>query len=498
MGWGREGDREGETDRQADSQAERDKETETETDRVGETHTHTNTQIESCNSVSPFSKKQSWNRGVAIHGINHLRLQHNLVYNIRGHTFFIEDGPEIENRIEDNLAIKTIPSMNLLNTDQTPAGFWIVSCWNYIRNNHAVASRRYGLWIRPEISATGTSVNTPDVHPINIPVLEISGNQAHSNGKYGLRVFDVFLPNEASVIKDLFVWRNGMVGWTATKVGKLGFDGVVSVQHGETHFEGRSTETQRWDENFIRNALFVDYIDLPLTQSYSATHDSFTSVDVLGGPMKGGLLLPWNELAGGMTISNVTFVNHFEPVLRGGAHIARGGSPSTGDGAWETRFEGINFVNTSQRALFRHPHEAFFYDLDGTLTGSGIQEDYARSGGSIIGSSLVPRSVLRPPEHCVNTDMTTKSPNGRYGDVGGMVCTGQIFRRVVFKAIKQDSLVGKSVCVRYVILLRMVVGVGVFAVSLGVFATSCLGMGGFAGWVIGFLLNAMISSCSVL
>lgn len=147
----------------------------------------------------------SWNRGVAIHGINHLRLQHNFVYNIRGHTFFIEDGPEVENRIENNLAIKTIPSMNLLNTDQTPASFWIVSCWNIIKSNHAVASRRYGLWIRPEISATGTSVNMPDVHPINIPVLDISGNQAHSNGKYGLRVFDVFLPNKASVIKDLFV-----------------------------------------------------------------------------------------------------------------------------------------------------------------------------------------------------------------------------------------------------------------------------------------------------
>ena len=86
--------------------------------------------------------------------------------------------------------------------------------------------------------------------------------------------------------------------------------GVVSVQHGQTHFEGRSTETERWDENFLRNALLIDDIDLPLTQSYSATHDSFTAVDILGGPMKGGLLLPWNELAGGMTISNVTFVNH--------------------------------------------------------------------------------------------------------------------------------------------------------------------------------------------
>ena len=77
----------------------------------------------------------------------------------------------------------------------------------------------------PQISATGTSVNTPDVHPINIPILEFRGNQAHSNGKYGLRVFDEFLPNAPSVIHDLFVWRNGMVGWTATKVGKLGFDG---------------------------------------------------------------------------------------------------------------------------------------------------------------------------------------------------------------------------------------------------------------------------------
>jgi hypothetical protein len=174
-----------------------------------------------------ISIHHSWNRGVAVHGINYLRVQHNFVYNIRGHTFFIEDGPEEHNWLEGNLAIKTIPSMNLLNTDQTPACFWIVSCRQYILNNHAVASRRYGLWIRPEISATGTSVNTPDVHPINIPILKFRGNQAHSNGKYGLRVFDEFLPNEPSVITDLFVWRNGMVGWTATKVGKLGFDGIL-------------------------------------------------------------------------------------------------------------------------------------------------------------------------------------------------------------------------------------------------------------------------------
>jgi len=162
------------------------------------------------------SVHHSWNRGVAIHGINYLRLHSNFAYQVMGHTFFIEDGPEEFNHLENNLAIKTIPSMNLLNTDQTPAGFWIVSGANFILGNHAVASRRYGMWFRPEMAATGTSFNTPDVHPINIPVLEFRGNQAHSNGKYGLRVFDLYKPNAPSVIRDLFVWRNGKVGWTAT------------------------------------------------------------------------------------------------------------------------------------------------------------------------------------------------------------------------------------------------------------------------------------------
>eukprot|EP00961_Rhodomonas_salina_P299142 3938684-Rhodomonas_salina.3 len=181
------------------------------------------------------SVHHSWNRGAAIHGVNYLRVAHNVFYNVMGHTLFIEDGVEQFNRVEGNLGIKTMPSMNLLNTDQTPAVFWIVtvrsrlvlsvlmacavlacrqssisksqfivsSCVlsvltsfeklltsrpvpqgkNYILNNHAVASRRYGLWFRPEISATGTSANTVmEVHPINIPILEFDGNVGHSNG----------------------------------------------------------------------------------------------------------------------------------------------------------------------------------------------------------------------------------------------------------------------------------------------------------------------------
>lgn len=44
---------------------------------------------------------------------------------------------------------------------------------------------RYGIWYRAEISATGTSANTPAINPINIPVLQSSENVAHSNGMSG-------------------------------------------------------------------------------------------------------------------------------------------------------------------------------------------------------------------------------------------------------------------------------------------------------------------------
>jgi len=36
------------------------------------------------------SVHHSWNRGVAIHGINYLRLENNFAYQVMGYTFFIE------------------------------------------------------------------------------------------------------------------------------------------------------------------------------------------------------------------------------------------------------------------------------------------------------------------------------------------------------------------------------------------------------------------------
>ena len=80
---------------------------------------------------------------------------------------------------------------------------------------------------------------------------------------------------------------------------------------------------------------------------------------------------------------------------RGCAHCGKAGSPSFGDGAFETQFCMMTFVYSSQRALFRHPNEAFLYDLDGILTSSNMSENYT-FGGRIRGSSLVGTSCLLP------------------------------------------------------------------------------------------------------
>ena len=111
-----------------------------------------------------------------------------------------------------------------------------------------------------------------------------------------------------------------------------------------------------------------------------------------------------------------------------------------GDGAFETRFQGMRFVNSSQRAYFRHPNEAFLYDLDGSLTDTGIVETYTR-GGNIRGSSLVGTSILLPPGVCNPTILASGV------GTGGSICKGLIFRRLWHMIRSPPSWVGKALCV---------------------------------------------------
>ena len=189
---------------------------------------------------------QSYNRACTIHGVHYLRVTENVAYNTKGHTFFIEDAAETKNVLEYNLAILTKKSWSLLNSDQTPASFWITHPDNILRHNHAAGSDNYGYWYDTKPNPTGPSFD-PNICPENSPLGEFANNVAHSNGRYGLRVFHKLIPrlypcnpiiDDPNNVNDPY-WRNPLI--TARFVNLTSYknrrNGAIALDIGDVRFE---------------------------------------------------------------------------------------------------------------------------------------------------------------------------------------------------------------------------------------------------------------------
>ena len=70
--------------------------------------------------VSECSIHESFNRAVNIHASNYITVEKTVIYDIMGGAFFLEDGVEIGNTLQYNLAVFVKESSSLLNDDQTP------------------------------------------------------------------------------------------------------------------------------------------------------------------------------------------------------------------------------------------------------------------------------------------------------------------------------------------------------------------------------------------
>jgi len=122
-----------------------------------------------------------------------LTIADNVAYNIKGHSIFIEDGIESRNFIQNNLVMNTHRSWSLLNTDTTPANFWITFPDNDFVGNHAAGSANYGFWFDSKVHSTGPSASN-DVCPTKSQAGLFINNTAHSAGRYGLRIFHEMTP----------------------------------------------------------------------------------------------------------------------------------------------------------------------------------------------------------------------------------------------------------------------------------------------------------------
>lgn len=141
--------------------------------------------------VRQSSIHNNFNRCLTIHGTNWLSVVGNVAYNTVGHCYFLEDGSEMGNTLENNLGLSTSPplkGMEIIPSDQTPATFWITNPYNFVRGNVAAGSAHTGIWYALPTNPTGPS-KTDRIWPRRTPLGEFVGNTAHSN-LTGLNVDD--------------------------------------------------------------------------------------------------------------------------------------------------------------------------------------------------------------------------------------------------------------------------------------------------------------------
>ena len=307
----------------------------------------------------------TFNRAVTIHAVDNLLVEKNVAYNIMGHAYFLEDGIEKHNIIQDNLGIFVRGSSSLLNVDITPATFWAVNAQNIIRRNAAAGGTHFGFWYSLPTNPTGPSA-TSDVCPRKQRVEEFADNTAHSFGWYGLWIFEFYYPTRTGECSDnepapsyfdrFLAWRNDR-GVEFSDVGSLQLRDSIMMDNRLAGVEYTDLSNTEWGENgpLIKNTLIVGRSDI-------------TQGDNTFNCTAAGIRTPHSYY---LTVSGVTFVNFDGP---GCFPIQACSHCRDFQGGFETRYEQISFINAgiNQLTQWQWTHEHVHRDMDGTLTGNGV------------------------------------------------------------------------------------------------------------------------------
>lgn len=310
---------------------------------------------------------QGYNRAFTIHGTHYLRLIDNVVYKVMGHNIFIEDAIETFNLIKRNLVVDTRRSWSLLNTDQTPASFWITHPQNNFIDNHAAGSDRYGFWFDLQTHAMGPSA-TRGVCPENNRVGQFIGNFAHSNGRYGLRIFHNMVPREnacrgisasnpaiTTYLLNFTGWKNGRNGAIAENVGDIRMKDFKTADNKLAGIEYSLLSVGGLRPR-VEDGLIVGRID--------------TGDGGINGASPHGIIGPRAE---GFFITGTKFANfnwNGAGAIGTCSHCFKSSSTDSG-GRTVTTSNLVFDESTTRRLKYQVPHRAIMRDLDGSLTNQG-------------------------------------------------------------------------------------------------------------------------------
>uniref|UniRef100_A0A8C1B8X1 PKHD1 like 1, tandem duplicate 2 n=1 Tax=Cyprinus carpio carpio TaxID=630221 RepID=A0A8C1B8X1_CYPCA len=363
---------------------------------------------------------QSYNRAVTIHNTHNLLVERNVIYNIMGGAFFIEDGIETGNILQYNLAVFVKQSTSLLNDDVTPAAYWVTNPNNTIRHNAAAGGTHFGFWYRMHDNPDGPSYN-PNICQKRVPLGQFFNNTVHSQGWFGLWIFQEFFPMRTgscsfstpapAVFRRFTSWNNEK-GAEWVNVGAVQFSEFLMVNNEKAGVEAKRIIRQYvsgWGLDggaAVVNSTMVGHVDeLGLGSNYCTAR---------------GVVLPLDD---GMSVINTKFVNFDRPSCAavGVAEIV--GTCMFRCGGWSARFSGIQYYQSPNKAWFRWEHEVALVDTDGSLTGREV----------------VPKNNLLDPRRCFpGTEWSVGVP--------AAVCDNTVnFHRMVVVNPSPPSLQSKDV-----------------------------------------------------
>jgi len=166
----------------------------------------------------------SHNRWVTIHGTNYLVVRDCVGFQSVGHGFFLEDGTEVFNVLDRNLAIqafrgKPLPNQALPFDANDGAGFWWANSLNTFTRNCSSENGRYGYRFEATASSrfpTTLAIMTPDgkrkaADIRTLPFVRFDDNEACCDGLYGFNLGEGvarFGPDPAHpfIIRNMKIW----------------------------------------------------------------------------------------------------------------------------------------------------------------------------------------------------------------------------------------------------------------------------------------------------
>jgi hypothetical protein len=178
-------------------------------------------------SVVGASIWDSANRWLTIHGTNYLVVRDCVGYLSKGHGYYLEDGTEVYNVLDRNLAVqayvgKRLPKQALPFDHNQAAGFWWANCLNTFTRNVGCGNERYAY--RFEATPTKTfDLNLPIQQPDGssrkvdirtLPFVRFEDNECHHNGTYGVNIgegVERVGPDHRHplVVRNLKIWGEG-------------------------------------------------------------------------------------------------------------------------------------------------------------------------------------------------------------------------------------------------------------------------------------------------